>query len=31
MEEVDKLLATKFIKEVFYPEWLVNVVMVKQI
>ena len=28
-EEVGKLLATKFIREVHYPEWLANVVMVK--
>jgi hypothetical protein len=30
MEEVDKLLAANFIREVFYPEWLANVVMVKK-
>uniref|UniRef100_A0A2N9GGQ7 Reverse transcriptase/retrotransposon-derived protein RNase H-like domain-containing protein n=1 Tax=Fagus sylvatica TaxID=28930 RepID=A0A2N9GGQ7_FAGSY len=30
MEEVDKLLAANFIKEVFYPNWLANVVMVKK-
>uniref|UniRef100_A0A2N9EIR5 RNase H type-1 domain-containing protein n=1 Tax=Fagus sylvatica TaxID=28930 RepID=A0A2N9EIR5_FAGSY len=30
MEEVDKLLAANFIKEVFYPDWLANVVMVKK-
>uniref|UniRef100_A0A2N9F1K7 Uncharacterized protein n=1 Tax=Fagus sylvatica TaxID=28930 RepID=A0A2N9F1K7_FAGSY len=27
MEEVDKLLAANFIREVFYPDWLANVVM----
>jgi hypothetical protein len=27
MEEVDKLLTTNFIREVFYPDWLANVVM----
>uniref|UniRef100_A0A2N9IPM7 Reverse transcriptase domain-containing protein n=1 Tax=Fagus sylvatica TaxID=28930 RepID=A0A2N9IPM7_FAGSY len=30
MEEVDKLLTVNFIREVFYPDWLVNVVMVKK-
>ena len=30
MEEVDKLLAPNFIREVFYPDWLANVVMVKK-
>ena len=30
MDEVNKLLATKFIREVHYPEWLANVVMVKK-
>jgi hypothetical protein len=30
MEEVDKLLAANFIGEVFYPDWLANVVMVKK-
>ena len=30
MEEVDKLLMANFIKEVFYPDWLANVVMVKK-
>uniref|UniRef100_A0A2N9HNT3 Uncharacterized protein n=1 Tax=Fagus sylvatica TaxID=28930 RepID=A0A2N9HNT3_FAGSY len=30
MEEVDKLLAAGFIREVFYPDWLANVVMVKK-
>jgi hypothetical protein len=28
-QEVDKLLATSFIREVLYPTWLANVVMVK--
>uniref|UniRef100_A0A2N9GU89 RNase H type-1 domain-containing protein n=1 Tax=Fagus sylvatica TaxID=28930 RepID=A0A2N9GU89_FAGSY len=31
MEEVDKLLKAGFIREVYYPEWLANVVMVKEI
>ena len=30
MEEVDKLLRAGFIREVYYPEWLANVVMVKK-
>ena len=30
MDEVNKLLAAKFIWEVHYPEWLANVVMVKK-
>jgi hypothetical protein len=30
MEEVDKLLTASFIREVYYPEWLANVVMVKK-
>ena len=30
MDEVNKLLATNFIREVHYPEWLANVVMVKK-
>ena len=30
MEEVDKLLTADFIREVYYPEWLANVVMVKK-
>jgi hypothetical protein len=30
MEEVDKLLKVGFIREVYYPEWLANVVMVKK-
>lgn len=29
-EEVDKLLAIGFIREVHYPDWLVNIVMVKK-
>uniref|UniRef100_A0A2N9F3Z1 Uncharacterized protein n=1 Tax=Fagus sylvatica TaxID=28930 RepID=A0A2N9F3Z1_FAGSY len=28
MEEVDKLLTANFIREVFYPDWLANVVMI---
>ena len=31
MEEVDKLLIAVFIREVYYPEWLANVVMVKKL
>nr|POE71683.1 transposon ty3-g gag-pol polyprotein [Quercus suber] len=30
MEEVEKLLTTSFIREVFYPKWLTSVVMVKK-
>ena len=30
MDEVNKLLTTNFIKEVYCPEWLANVVMVKK-
>ena len=30
MDKVDKLLAAKFIREVYYLEWLANVVMVKK-
>ena len=30
MEEVEKLLTARFIREVYYPEWLANVVMVKK-
>ena len=30
-EEVEKLLTTKFIREVHYPKWLANVVMVKKL
>jgi hypothetical protein len=29
-EEVHKLLAAGFIKEVFHPEWLANLVLVKK-
>ena len=29
-EEVDRLLEADFIREVFYPDWLVNMVMVKK-
>ena len=29
-EEVQKLLAARFIKEVFHPEWLANPVLVKK-
>ena len=30
MEEVEKLLIARFIREVYYPKWLANVVMVKE-
>ena len=30
MEEVEMLLTVGFIQEVYYPEWLANVVMVKK-
>ena len=30
MDEVNKLLAANFIREVYYPEWLANIVMVKK-
>ena len=30
MDEMNKLLVPKFIREVYYPEWLANVVMVKK-
>ncbi len=30
MEKVDKLLTANFIRKVFYPNWLANVVMVKK-
>ena len=30
MEEVEKLLTAGFIREVYYPKWLANVVMVKK-
>ena len=30
MEEAEKLLTAGFIREVYYPEWLANVVMVKK-
>ena len=30
MDEVNKLLATNFIREVYYPKWLANIVMVKK-
>ena len=29
-DEVQKLMAAKFIREVYYPNWLANVVMVKK-
>ena len=30
MDKVNKLLVANFIREVYYPEWLANVVMVKK-
>ena len=30
MDEVNKLLAANFIREVYYLEWLANIVMVKK-
>ena len=30
-DEVQKLMAAKFIREVYYPDWLANVVMVKKV
>ena len=30
VEEVEKLLTAEFIREVYYPEWLANIVMVKK-
>ena len=30
MDEMNKLLAANFIREVYYPEWLADVVMVKK-
>ena len=30
MDEVNKLLTANFIREVYYPEWLANVIMVKK-
>ena len=30
MDKVNKQLAANFIKEVYYPEWLANVIMVKK-
>ena len=30
MDKLNKLLTTNFIREVYYPEWLANVVMVKK-
>lgn len=31
MEEVNKLLAPNFIEEVYYLDWLANVIMVKKV
>lgn len=30
MDEVNKLLEASFIREVYYPDWLANVVLVKK-
>ena len=30
MDEVNKLLATNFFCEVYYPNWLANIVLVKK-
>ena len=30
MDKVNKLLVANFIRKVYYPEWLANVVMVKK-
>ena len=30
MVEVNKLLAANFIREVYYPEWLANIVMIRK-
>ena len=30
MDEVNKLLTTNFIREVYYLEWLANIIMVKK-
>ena len=30
MDKVNKLLVANFIREIYYPEWLANVVMVKK-
>ena len=30
MDEVDKLLAAKFIREVYYSDWLAKVIVVKK-
>ena len=30
MDKLNKLLTTNFIREVYYPKWLANVVMVKK-
>ena len=30
MDKVNKLLASGFIRKVYYPDWLVNVVLVKK-
>ena len=30
-DELNKLLSASFIREVYYPDWLVNVVLVKKV
>ena len=30
MDEVDKMLAAGFIRKVYYPNWLANVVLIKK-
>ena len=30
-DEIQKLIVAKFIREVYYPDWLANVVMVKKV
>ena len=31
MDKVNKLFAANFIREVYYPEWLTNIVVVKKL
>ena len=31
MDEVNKLLAVNFIRDIYYPEWLANIIMVKKV
>jgi len=30
MDEVDKLLVANFIRKIYYPDWLANVIIVKK-